>query len=263
MFDRISRRIRNRDRIGASPDGRAVPEGVRVYAVGDVHGRLDLLDRMLKLIAADVEVRSVEKGPTLERKVIVYLGDYVDRGPDSRGVIDRLIDSPLDGFEAVHLKGNHEDFMMNFLDAPEHAGHGWLFNGGVETLASYGLTREGPGPRRMVELRDALLELLPENHKKFLDGLTLQHEEGDYLFVHAGIRPGTPLGEQSEQDLLWIREEFLGDRKDHGKMIVHGHTITWTPDIRTNRIGIDTGAFASDVLTCLVLEGKDRKLLQT
>ncbi len=262
MFERISRRLRNRERMDSSPDGRKVPEGTRVYAVGDIHGRLDLLDAMRKLIATDAAIRKAERDP-IERMVVVYLGDYVDRGPDSKGVIDRLIEKPLPGFEAVHLKGNHEDFMLNFLDAPERAGHAWLFNGGIETLSSYGLTRDPDAPQRMAIVRDDLARLMPDGHLDFLKGLDLQHQEGDYLFVHAGIRPGVELEGQSDQDLMWIREEFLEHPEDHGKMIVHGHTITWTPDIRSNRIGIDTGAFASDVLTCLVLEGTERKLLQT
>ena len=229
-----------------------VPDGTRVYAVGDVHGRIDLLDRMHDRIVADAEKSSAE------RRVAVYLGDYVDRGPESAAVIDRLLDEPLNGFESVHLKGNHEDFMLKFLDG-EGEGLGWLFNGGDATLASYGITDDDwrdLEPDAIHRTRDELIRILPERHREFLDGLALSHAEGGYLFVHAGIRPGVAIDQQVEDDLLWIRDDFLQSTDEHDRRVVHGHTITWSPEVRANRIGIDTGAFASGVLTCLAVEGE-------
>lgn len=235
----------------------AVPEGSLVYAIGDIHGCLRLLEALHEKILADAE------GRPEGRKVVIYLGDYVDRGPESRQVIDLLLDDPLPGFEAVHLKGNHEDLMLDFLDDPAQ-GPGWIVNGGVATLASYDVV-----PKQALPLSELLAGLhadfraaLPERHRAFLAGLGLHHTEGDYAFVHAGIRPGVPLAAQSEEDLLWIREEFLWSSASHGRVVVHGHTPVTEPDIRPNRIGIDTGAVLYGVLTCLALDGEERRLLQ-
>ena len=229
-----------------------VPEGTRVYAVGDIHGRVDLLERMHRKIVADAA--SSEAG----RRVIVYLGDYVDRGPDSAAVIDLLLDHPLADFEAVYLKGNHEDFMLKFLDG-NGEGLGWLFNGGDATLASYGIDDDcwrDLDPDGLHKIRDELIRSLPPRHRAFLEELALSHVEEGYLFVHAGIRPGVTVDQQSAEDLMWIREDFLLSSADHDHRVVHGHTITWSPEVRANRIGIDTGAFASGVLTCLAVEGE-------
>ena len=236
----------------------AVPAGRRVYAVGDIHGRRDLLEALHDRILEDAADHAGS------RFVVVYLGDYVDRGMQSREVVDLLLDEPLQGFETIHLKGNHEAFLLGFLEEPAD-GAGWLFNGGLQTLASYGLkpsatATAGDG---LPKLQAELLAALPERHLDFYAALKMWHVEGDYAFVHAGIRPGTPLESQTEQDLLWIRESFLDSRADHGKVVVHGHTITWEPEVRVNRIGIDTGAFASGVLTCLVLDGETREFLHT
>jgi serine/threonine protein phosphatase 1 len=238
--------------------GSRVPDGCVVYAIGDVHGRADLLDALHGAIVADAATRAAT------RRVLVWLGDYVDRGPDSRGVIDRLL-APPTGFETVALLGNHEQFMLDFLEDPSMGPH-WMMNGGAETLTSYGIAlMDGCYFRadRWEALSRALRDALPVPHRRLLDRLRPSHREGDYLFVHAGIRPGTPLDEQALDDLLWIRGEFLFSEADHGAIVVHGHTISDEPQIRPNRIGIDTGSFFSDHLTALALEGDRRFMLQT
>jgi serine/threonine protein phosphatase 1 len=235
-----------------------VPPGSRVYAVGDIHGRVDLLRVLHRLIQQDAERH---RAP---RKVVVYLGDYIDRGMESPGVIDLLLDAALPGFESVHLKGNHEDTLLQFLDEA-NVGFSWLLYGGAETLQSYGIRqpRAASGDEDMARAQRDLREKLPERHRRFMAGLKLTHAEGDYLFAHAGVRPGVPLDQQIPEDLLWIRDEFLQSDSEFGKVVVHGHSITTRPDVHHNRIGIDTGAFASGTLTCLVLEGTDWAFLQT
>lgn len=239
-------------------DPAEAPADTRVYVVGDIHGRVDLLTRLHDRIRDDVATS------TKSRNVIVYLGDYVDRGETSKTVIDLFLDEPLDGFERVFLKGNHEEMMLGFLDnAP--VGAMWLFNGGDATVYSYGVRMESPSTvdHRYFEMQQALREKVPDRHLSFLRGLALYHIEGDYLFVHAGIQPGVPIESQSSENLLWIREEFITSRADHGHCVVHGHTIFQQPDIRPNRIGIDTGAYFTNVLSCLVLEGTEQRLIQT
>lgn len=247
-----------------------VPENCRIYAIGDIHGRLDLLQRLHKKILEDAAPNP------RERQVIVYVGDYVDRGPDSVGVIELLLARPFAGFETHYLKGNHEDFMLRFLDNGAN-GNVWLMNGGIETLQSYGVYLpwdlggdlggypQAPpplGPGEMESLRLALKAAVPESHLDFLSHLERHHSEGDYLFVHAGIRPGIPLEKQSERDLIWIREDFLDYEGDFGAIVVHGHSPRSKPDIRDNRIGIDTKAGYGGRLTALVLEGDSRRFLQ-
>jgi serine/threonine protein phosphatase 1 len=242
----------------AEDNAPAVPAGTRLYAVGDIHGRIDLLRALSQLIHQDAFRRQAP------RNVVVYLGDYVDRGADSRGVIDALLNEPLPGFESHHLKGNHEDVMLRFLDDTS-AGPNWLGYGGRETLRSYGV--DPPNPYApAVELQRAQRELgqrLPRSHLDFLRRLKVTHEEGDYFFAHAGVRPGVPLEQQRDEDLLWIRDEFLRSDASFGRIVVHGHSITRVPDVRKNRIGIDTGAFASNHLTALVAEGREWFFLQT
>ncbi len=236
-----------------------VRPGTRVYAIGDIHGRLDLLVQLHDLIAADA------LGAAAQRRVLVYVGDYVDRGPSSADVIDLLLDRPLPGFEIVHLLGNHEDSLLRF-PADLSVGPSWLHYGGVETLLSYGIGIPANAWRDEHTLRWLQAEVrrrVPRRHLEFMRDMPLTHAEGDYLFVHAGIRPGVPIESQEPEDLLWIRGEFLHSPLDHGKIIVHGHTITEMPDMQPNRIGIDTGAFYSGRLTCLVLDGADRWFLQT
>jgi serine/threonine protein phosphatase 1 len=234
-----------------------VPPGSRVYAFGDIHGRVDLLRQLHALVHDDAWRRQAP------RNVAVYLGDYIDRGEESPAVIDLLLDAPLPGFETVLLKGNHEESLLRFLEDVS-IGPSWMLYGGQETLAAYGV--RPPSPGREGELERAQRELrlkLPPRHLRFFNDLKLTHEEGDYLFAHAGVRPGVPLDQQDAQDLMWIRDEFLFSDAEFGKIVVHGHTISERPDVQRNRIGIDTGAFASGRLTCLVLEGADWSFLQT
>jgi serine/threonine protein phosphatase 1 len=236
----------------------AAPPGTRIYAVGDIHGRDDLLRKLQALIHEDAYRRQAS------RNVVVYLGDYVDRGEGSRQVIDMLLNEPMPGFESVHLKGNHEDVMLRFLDDVTMA-PGWLSYGGMETLASYGVAPPPPHgtPAEFLAAQQALGERLPRAHFEFLRRLDLVHEEGDFLFVHAGLRPGLPLDAQRDEDLLWIREEFLLSDASFGRIVVHGHTIAEEPVVRRNRIGIDTGAYTSGRLTALVIEGTEWFFLQT
>ncbi len=234
-----------------------VPDGRRIYAIGDIHGRADLLTEVYEMIRQDSEAAG--DGKTV---AIVHLGDYVDRGPQSREVIDMLL-APADGIESVCLKGNHEDLMLAFLDG-EEIGRMWLYNGGNATLASYGVPMvDYAGDDMPAQARQALAAHLPPDHDEFLRGLKLMHLEGDYLFVHAGVRPGVDLARQDDGDLMWIRDEFLDATEDYGKIIVHGHSIRPEVELMPNRIGIDTGAFRSGRLTCLVLDGAARRLLQT
>lgn len=236
----------------------SVPPDTRVYAVGDIHGRHDLLDDLHRQIAAD------GAGAPERRRVLVYLGDYVDRGMGSRQVLDRLVHEPLAGFERVFLEGNHEAVLLDFLHDAS-VGQGWLFYGGYATLASYGIaaTELNRDPHRLRQLQDAFRAALPTDHLSFLRALRPMHREGDYLFVHAGIRPGVPLERQTPEDLFWIREDFLESSDPYECVVVHGHTIVPGPDIRANRIGIDTGAFATGRLTCLVLTGAARRFMTT
>ncbi len=236
-----------------------VPEGLRVYAIGDIHGRVDLLRHLHRRILDDAA-----RAPAGTRFTAVYLGDYVDRGEHSREVIDLLLDRPLEGFEAVYLKGNHDHSFLTFLD-DESVGPGWFVYGGDATIRSYGASAPASMPlnQRLAYVQQALRRTVPEPHRVFLERLQLSRSIGDYLFVHAGIRPGCPLDEQAPEDLLWIRDEFLASRADHGKVVVHGHSMSRRPQVRRNRIGIDTGAYRSDVLTCLVLNGSARRFLDT
>lgn len=231
---------------------------LRLYCIGDIHGRLDLLRQLHDTIRKDAEGFQ-------GRLISVYLGDYIDRGPDSKAVIDCLLSSPLPRFECRFLLGNHEQILLEFLltrDAPNAAL--WLTFGGLSTLASYGVSVNGiPHPGQISEIRQTLQQKLPASHLHFLQHLQPCFEIDDYYFVHAGIRPGVKLKHQQLEDQLWIREPFLSHRRYHGKMIIHGHTVTPTPDIQTNRIGIDTGAYSSNHLTCLVLEEEQQRFLST
>lgn len=236
----------------------AMESGVRLYAIGDIHGELVLLDRLLSMIAAD-GTRHPER-----RIVLVFLGDYVDRGPNSQGVLDRLITGPLPGAESHFLAGNHESAMLDFIADPV-ANARWLDFGGAEALTSYGV-RASVGVRdrgRLKDLRDQLVDRLPDPHRHFLAGLENYVVYGDYAFVHAGVRPGRGLVRQRRDDLLWLREPFLSSPARHEKVIVHGHTIVDAPEIRPNRIAVDTGAYATGVLTAAVLDGTGQTFLST
>lgn len=235
-----------------------VPEGTRVYAVGDIHGRSDLLTRLLRAIEEDGA-----NGPA--RRVLVLLGDYVDRGAESRQVLDILLQGMPVGFVVVPLMGNHEDLMLEFLDGDPH-GAVWLPNGGLATLKSYGVdVMMGPSISAAVSgsLRQRFADAISDAHVRLLRSLRFFHEEGDYLFVHAGVRPEVPLDRQDPHDLMWIRREFLNWEEPLGRVVVHGHTIREEPELRSNRIGIDTGAYRSERLTALVLEGSERRFIQT
>lgn len=235
-------------------DARVVSTGGQVvYAIGDIHGQLELLDQLLETIARDFH--ALKRG---DRPVLVFVGDYVDRGPMSKGVIDRLIElgakAPPDGFQVRTLMGNHEQTMLAFLENPE-AGPAWVEFGGGETLMSYGVDRppSRAEPEVWREVQVALRRNLPSEHVTFLRGLELSAVYGDYLFVHAGVRPGVPLDRQNPEDLLWIRGDFLSQPHRLDYVVVHGHTPDEEPFIGPSRINIDTGAYATGVLTAVRL----------
>ena len=236
-----------------------VPPGVCVYAIGDIHGRADLLTELHRLIELD----AAELTPGTD-KIAVYVGDYVDRGLESREVIDLLLGRPLDGFRPVYLIGNHDAWLLSFLAEPK-IGPTWLRYGGDATLLSYGVRSGTPvdDPQYYGRLQAALRQRIPRQHVEFLQNLELSYEIGDYLFVHAGLRPNLALDRQTVDDLLWIREPFLSSRQDFGKVVVHGHTVDAEPTLRSNRIGIDTGACWTGCLTCLVLEEDSIRFLST
>jgi serine/threonine protein phosphatase 1 len=228
----------------------------RLYVIGDIHGRSDLLDCLI----GEIE-RDLHSNPAGEC-IAVTLGDYIDRGPDSRGVLDRLARNPFP-IPYVALKGNHEQLLETFLREPEIISH-WRQLGGIETLRSYGIAVEPlAAERHCVQAAAALRAALPAEHLGFLQRLKLSLDCGEYFLCHAGIRPGIPFEEQRADDLLWIRDEFLMSRSDFGKIVVHGHTPTLEPQVLPNRINIDTCAFATGRLTCLVLDKGKRRFLST
>ena len=229
-----------------------IPHGFRVYAVGDIHGRADLLDQLLKAIDADF-IRA-----PVSQTVEVFLGDYVDRGSSSKQVLDLLIERART-HRTVFLKGNHEALLSDFISNPSTLGD-WQRLGGLETLMSYGLTTQ-INSRTQAELAEVFAGALPLSHQKFLQNLKTSFTCGDYFFVHAGVRPGVALQKQREEDLLWIRHEFLHCEDNFGKIVVHGHTPVPQPDIRSNRINIDTGAYATGRLTCLILEADKMRIV--
>ena len=234
----------------------SVPEGIRVYAIGDIHGRLDLLDRLLAMIDDDDSAR----GPA--RTELIFLGDLVDRGPDSVGVIERLMALRETG-HVRYLMGTHEEVFLRAVDGDLRALRFLLRIGGRETLLSYGISDEEYRGLDFEELLAIFQERVPLSHIAFLSDFENMIEVGDYLFVHAGLRPGVAVEDQKTSDLCWIRDDFLDHRDSFGKMVVHGHSITEDIDERPNRIGIDTGAFASGRLTAIGLEGDQRWYLST
>lgn len=236
----------------------SAPPGLRLYAIGDVHGRADLLAAMHLSIAADLRDRPADDWR------VIHLGDYVDRGPESARALSLLMDFAAGG-RAEFLLGNHDQFLHDFLEDPQAADFDlWMMNGGGPTLRSFGveggLLGHFPDPPTRRLIRDTVLAAMP-GVAGFLGALAPMRRHGDYAFVHAGVRPGVPLERQSLHDLVWIREPFLMSRADHGAVIVHGHTPLEAVDVQPNRIGIDTGAVFGGPLTCLVLEGRERALL--
>ena len=223
----------------------SAPPGTRIYAVGDIHGRADLLSEIIARIDDDIRRRPIAH--TIE----VYLGDYVDRGPQSKTVID-LLTVRLVANGAVCLRGNHEAVMEGFLQDPAILEY-WLPLGGMQTLASYGI--ELHENETAFSLHRRFLDAFPRAHELFMQCLRNQLSCGDFLFVHAGIRPGVPLDDQDPNDLIWIRDEFLDDTRSHKRFIVHGHTPVPHPEIRRNRINIDTAAWRTGALTCVAIEG--------
>lgn len=232
----------------------APEETHRIYAVGDIHGRADLLDVLLEKIVRDASLAPATQS-------LVFVGDYVDRGLNSRGVIERLLDPP-EGFETYHLRGNHDQALLDFL-ANASSYRTWRRFGADETLLSYDVEPPADNEAAFAFARDELADKLPASHLKFLQDLQPFVQIGAYHFVHAGVRPGLPLEDQSLEDMMWIRGEFLDCEDDFGKVIVHGHTPGERPVCRSNRIGIDTGAFATNCLTAVVLDGIGARFLNT
>ncbi|MGL4496055.1 MAG: metallophosphoesterase family protein [Beijerinckiaceae bacterium] len=234
----------------------ALPPGIRVYAIGDIHGRSDLLN----LIQQGIAEQEARRPPARTYEII--LGDMIDRGPDSRGVIEQLV-TPVVGRERILLRGNHEIMAMQFLAEPEIFAQ-WRDFGGYETLMSYGIPRRAVRTAdEMTGLRDEFLDVFPAAHRAALIETKLSFALGNFLFVHAGVRPGVPLSQQSQDDLCWIREPFLSHSGDFGAHIVHGHTPVKAAECVGNRTNIDTGAYATHHLTCLILEGASMQRLTT
>lgn len=253
LFEKLGLRPRSKggEATQAAPQ---IAPNTRIYAVGDIHGRADLLCKLHDLIKTDAVTYGKNKN-----KKIIYVGDYIDRGLDSKGVIDLLISRPLADFEYVFLKGNHEDMLLRCRhDAGIYPQ--WLGVGGAATLLSYGVREKSQNPEAVCQ---ELFNRIPPSHLKFVEDLQLSYRSGDYLFVHAGLRPGIPLENQDPQDLIWIRGEFLRYTGPFGAVVVHGHSISLKPEFRRHRIGIDTGAYATNALSCVVLDGSRRGFLTT
>jgi len=225
-----------------------LPDGIRIYAVSDVHGCADLLRRVFSAI----DLHLSRAGPA--RALHVFLGDYIDRGPASQETIDLLIERSL-RHETIFLKGNHEQFLFEVLQDATRL-DAWKDYGGFQTLMSYGISPSlKPDHDEQRELVQALKNAMPPRHRQFFGSLRTNFVCGDFFFVHAGVKPGVPLRRQRQEDLLWIRDEFLQSDQDFGKFVVHGHTPVPSPDIRPNRINIDTGAYATGILTLLTIQG--------
>lgn len=237
-----------------SPAG--LPENHRLYCIGDIHGRLDLLQQVHRKIEFDaLDFDGI--------KTLVYLGDYIDRGIHSKQVIDCLLENNFPDFKKVFLLGNHEQVLLQFLTSKGALiAHEWFKFGGLSTLVSYGVNVRGvPTSKDLGRLWVEFREKLPASHMDFFEHLILNYEIGGYFFVHAGIRPHIKLHLQNPEDMLWIREEFLNSRAFHGKVIVHGHSVTDEPEIHHNRIGMDTGAYTSGKLTCALFENMSYQFL--
>lgn len=254
MLSRFLNRRRERQ-----PERRMVAAsyGARLYAIGDIHGRRDLLDDVLQQIA---EQDAKNAGNPSE---IIFLGDLIDRGPDSAAVVERVVALRASGRSISVLLGNHEEVFLRVLQGEANLLPMFIKIGGRETLFSYGITRHEYDTLSNEALAERMRALVPPAHLALLNDCDEMVFRGDYVFVHAGIRPGVPLAEQSENDLRWIRSPFLESNVDHGRVIVHGHTVTEEPELRTNRIGIDTGAVYSGRLTVLGIDGTRRWLFES
>jgi len=239
------------------PRGPAGPRGQRAYAIGDVHGCLDLLERVLARIGSEIEQNPRPKTS------IVFLGDIVDRGPSSAQVIERLSTWSNPRASMHFIMGNHEEVMLRVMDGDVSLLPNWLRFGGAATLRSYGLDARSIARKPEEEAVRIIRDSVPASYREFLASFADSISFGGYVFVHAGIRPGIDLAEQSQSDLRWIREPFLEDSTDHGFVVVHGHTISNSVDVTANRIGIDTGAYSTGVLTALAIEGSRRWLVQS
>lgn len=233
------------------------PAGHRAYVVGDVHGRLDLLEELLAAIEQDVRESLPEKA------LLVFLGDLIDRGPNSASVVELLRLYRYPPLETVFLLGNHEEVLLRILQGEAQLIADWRLFGGGETLMSYGVAPEDLAGLDQAGALAAVRKAIPPQHVAFLRSFADTCRFGDYLFVHAGIRPGIDLDSQKQSDLRWIREPFLNDGADHGFVVVHGHTISNEVEEKPNRIGIDTGAYKTGVLTALVVDGEERRFLTT
>jgi serine/threonine protein phosphatase 1 len=225
--------------------------------VGDIHGRLDLLDQLLAKIDEDLKKRPVRKA------LLVFVGDLIDRGPQSAQVIERLRTYRRGGVRTIFLLGNHEEVLLRILRGDRGLISSWLRFGGFQCLESYGVNAKGLARRKGRDALATIQRAVPQNHMQFLESFMDTCRFGDYLFVHAGIRPGVELEQQSQTDLRWIREPFLLDDSDHGFTVVHGHTISPAVEERGNRIGIDTGAYRTGVLTALIIDGSERRFIDT
>jgi serine/threonine protein phosphatase 1 len=235
----------------------AGPRGYRAYAVGDIHGRIDLLEQLLAKIHANLQQQPTAK------TLLVFVGDLIDRGPSSAQVIERLRCYRRDGIKPVFLLGNHEEVLLRIIHGDSSVVDSWLKFGGLQCLQSYGVTLARIRGRSADQVTELVQATVPREHVEFLESFSDSCRFGDYLFVHAGIRPGVAVEHQSQADLRWIREPFLFDETDHGFVVVHGHTISEEVEERPNRIGIDTGAYRSGVLTALAIEGAERWLIDT
>jgi len=231
--------------------------GYRAYVVGDIHGRLDLLEDLLAKIHAELQHKPAPK------TLLVFVGDLIDRGPSSAQVLERLRTYRRPGIRPVFILGNHEEVLLRILRGEAQLITKWRWFGGSECIESYGVDPEVLGRLSDEDALVVVRNAVPKEHIEFLESFVDSCRFGDYLFVHAGIRPGVEVDRQKQSDLRWIREPFLGDETDHGFVVVHGHTISNSVEERSNRIGIDTGAYRTGVLTALVIEGRGRRLLTT
>ena len=241
-----------------SLDQSATPCNMRIYAIGDVHGYLQLLRDIYRKIRTDLNAN-----PTEEYKV-VFLGDYMDRGPDSAGCVQFLIDLMAEDDQVICLKGNHEDKLEKFLLNPLELADSFFTWGGLECTRSYDVDiATHPGTANdTFKARDELDKNIPPEHKRFYSELGMSVTFGDYFFAHAGVRPGVPLTEQSDADLIWIRSEFIQNKTLYEKVIVHGHTPAYPMEILPNRINVDTCAYDTGILSCIVLEGTKYRVIE-